>query len=144
MTLPLVAGQAAMPILPIHLPSTGGGSSSQGQETAVNAVRIFFHHVDHLSPSLQSVKELKRPVGHMVCVDQIGGYCPFRGCSHSPCTKYEDVGCPAEKHLRPVPQFQRAGAFAGLVPIARLVMERRPSPPVDDRHPADPAGPRSD
>ena len=59
-----------MQILPIHLSSIGGGSSSQGQETAVNAVRIFFHHVDHLSPSLQPVKELKRPVGHMVCVDR--------------------------------------------------------------------------
>ena len=69
MALPLVAGQAAMQILPIHLPSTGG-SSSQGQETAVNAGRIFFHHVDHLSPSLQAVKELKRPVGHMVCADR--------------------------------------------------------------------------
>ena len=30
----------------------------------------FFRHVDHLSPSLQPVKELKRPVGHMVCVDR--------------------------------------------------------------------------
>ena len=70
MALPLVAGQAAMQILPIHLSSIGGGSSSQGQETAVNAVRIFFHHVDHLSPSLQPVKEVKRPVGHMVCVDR--------------------------------------------------------------------------
>ena len=70
MTLPLVAGQAAMQILPLHLPSTGGGSNSQGQETAVNAGRIFFHHVDHLSPSLQAVKKLKRPVGHMVCTDR--------------------------------------------------------------------------
>ena len=69
MALPLVAGQAAMQILPIHLPSTGSGSS-QGQETAVNAGRIFFHHVDHLSPSLQAVKELKRPVGDMVCADR--------------------------------------------------------------------------
>ena len=42
MALPLIAGQAAMQILPIHLPSTGG-SSSQGQETAVNAGRIFFN-----------------------------------------------------------------------------------------------------
>ena len=70
MALPLVAGQAAIQILPIHLPSTGGGSSSQVQETAVNAGRIFFHHVDHLSPSLQAVKKLKRPVGHMVCTDR--------------------------------------------------------------------------
>ena len=141
---PLVAGKAAKHILAIHLPSTGGGPSSQGQETADNAVGIFFpprRPPESVSSARQGVETargshgLRRPVG---------GCCPFRGCSHSPCTKYEDVGCPAEKHLRPVPQFQRAGAFAGLVPIARLVMERRPSPPVDDRHPADPAGPRSD
>ena len=39
---PLVAGKAAKHILAIHLPSTGGGPSSQGQETADNAVGIFF------------------------------------------------------------------------------------------------------
>lgn len=61
MALPL-AGQA-MQILPL-LP--GSGSLQGGSE----ADRIFFHHVDHLSPSLQAVKELKRPVGHMVGADR--------------------------------------------------------------------------
>ena len=61
MALPL-AGQA-MQILPL-LPGSG---SHQGSS---DADRIFFHHVDHLSPSLQAIKELKRPVGHMVSADR--------------------------------------------------------------------------
>jgi hypothetical protein len=63
MALPLT-GQAAMQILPL-LPSESGFHSS-GSGGSGAAAEAFFHHVDHLSPSLQAVKELKRPVGHMI------------------------------------------------------------------------------
>lgn len=72
MALPL-AGQAIGQMLPISLPGSGagGGSShSGGGGSDAEGDRIFFHHVDHLSPSLQPVKELKRPVGHMVGLDR--------------------------------------------------------------------------
>ena len=54
MALPL-AGQAAMQILPL-LPSASGFHSS-GSGGSGAAAEAFFHHVDHLSPSLQAVKE---------------------------------------------------------------------------------------
>lgn len=59
MALPLT-GQSIHLLMP-----TGAGSV-----TAEAADRLFFHHVDHLSPSLQPVKELKRPVGHMIGLDK--------------------------------------------------------------------------
>jgi hypothetical protein len=55
MALPL-AGQAAMQILPLLLSASGFHSSGSGGSGA--AAEAFFHHVDHLSPSLQAVKEL--------------------------------------------------------------------------------------
>ena len=63
MALPLT-GQAAMQIL-LLLPSASGFHSS-GSSGSGAATEAFFHHVDHLNPSLQAVKELKRPVGHMI------------------------------------------------------------------------------
>jgi hypothetical protein len=54
MALPL-AGQAAMQIL-LLLPSASGFHSS-GSGGSGAAAEAFFHHVDHLSPSLQAVKE---------------------------------------------------------------------------------------
>lgn len=63
MALPL-AGQAAMQILPL-LPSASGFHSTGSAGSGASG-EAFFHHVDHLSPSLQAIKELKRPVGHMI------------------------------------------------------------------------------
>ena len=59
--IPLPLGQGVIPLpTPSALVPTGSDSKD----------RLFFHHVDHLSPSLQSVKELKRPVGHIICTDR--------------------------------------------------------------------------
>ena len=55
-TLPLAQGLIPLP----------GASSNVVPSDA----KLFFHHVDHLSPSLQAIKELKRPVGHIVCTDR--------------------------------------------------------------------------
>ena len=65
----------------------------------MNAGRIFFHHVDHLSPSLQAVKELKRPVGHMVCADRsvVGVH---RGEQVSPSAQFQPLNTPGNPHLR--------------------------------------------
>uniref|UniRef100_A0A3P9L505 WD repeat and FYVE domain containing 3 n=1 Tax=Oryzias latipes TaxID=8090 RepID=A0A3P9L505_ORYLA len=35
-----------------------------------NSDKIFFHHLDNLRPSLAPVKELKEPVGQIVCTDK--------------------------------------------------------------------------
>ncbi|XP_032825005.2 WD repeat and FYVE domain-containing protein 3 isoform X1 [Petromyzon marinus] len=43
-------------------PTAGGGSGVPD--------RLFFHHLDNLKPSLAPVKELKEPVGHIVCTDK--------------------------------------------------------------------------
>lgn len=59
--IPLPLGQGLIP-LPV--------ASSLGPTGSDNRDKLFFHHVDHLSPSLQAIKELKRPVGHIVCTDR--------------------------------------------------------------------------
>ena len=76
-----LAGQAAIHQMLPMLPGGGGGSVSPSSAVAalpttlastgvasdyVDRQRLFFHHVDHLSPSLQAIKELKRPVGQMI------------------------------------------------------------------------------
>ncbi|KAG7490175.1 hypothetical protein JOB18_029475 [Solea senegalensis] len=37
---------------------------------SANSDKIFFHHLDNLRPSLTPVKELKEPVGQIVCTDK--------------------------------------------------------------------------
>ncbi|KAM9447222.1 WD repeat and FYVE domain-containing protein 3 isoform 4-T5 [Clarias gariepinus] len=43
-----------------------------GMAASVNSTadKIFFHHLDNLRPSLAPVKELKEPVGQIVCTDK--------------------------------------------------------------------------
>uniref|UniRef100_H3DD36 WD repeat and FYVE domain containing 3 n=1 Tax=Tetraodon nigroviridis TaxID=99883 RepID=H3DD36_TETNG len=49
-------------------------SKTNGDVTSVppssNSDKIFFHHLDNLRPSLAPVKELKEPVGQIVCTDK--------------------------------------------------------------------------
>ena len=55
----------ALPLAQGLIPLAGAGSTALGPDA-----KLFFHHVDHLSPSLQPIKELKRAVGHIVCSDR--------------------------------------------------------------------------
>ncbi|CAL9708759.1 unnamed protein product [Knipowitschia caucasica] len=49
-------------------------SKANGEVASVppssNSDKIFFHHLDNLRPSLAPVKELKEPVGQIVCTDK--------------------------------------------------------------------------
>ncbi|CAG5919009.1 unnamed protein product [Menidia menidia] len=49
-------------------------SKANGEVTGIpqnsNSDKIFFHHLDNLRPSLAPVKELKEPVGQIVCTDK--------------------------------------------------------------------------
>ncbi|KAL0979906.1 hypothetical protein UPYG_G00191390 [Umbra pygmaea] len=44
----------------------GGGPASLSSSTD----KIFFHHLDNLRPSLAPVKELKEPIGQIICTDK--------------------------------------------------------------------------
>ncbi|XP_068089612.1 WD repeat and FYVE domain-containing protein 3 isoform X2 [Hyperolius riggenbachi] len=47
-----------------------GDSSSVSMPLGSACDKIFFHHLDNLRPSLAPVKELKEPVGQIVCTDK--------------------------------------------------------------------------
>ncbi|XP_072479069.1 WD repeat and FYVE domain-containing protein 3 isoform X9 [Notamacropus eugenii] len=47
-----------------------GDSSGASVPLGSASDKIFFHHLDNLRPSLAPVKELKEPVGHIVCTDK--------------------------------------------------------------------------
>ncbi|KAM6959381.1 WD repeat and FYVE domain-containing protein 3 [Aplochiton taeniatus] len=56
-----------------HPPKRGLSKSNGelvGMSTSLSADKIFFHHLDNLRPSLTPVKELKEPVGQIVCTDK--------------------------------------------------------------------------
>ncbi|XP_041955873.1 WD repeat and FYVE domain-containing protein 3 isoform X3 [Alosa sapidissima] len=47
-----------------------GEPASVPASLSANTDKIFFHHLDNLRPSLAPVKELKDPVGQIVCTDK--------------------------------------------------------------------------
>ncbi|KAJ8285363.1 hypothetical protein GJAV_G00025980 [Gymnothorax javanicus] len=49
--------------------SSGDGPGAPASATSASD-KIFFHHLDNLRPSLAPVKELKEPVGQIVCTDK--------------------------------------------------------------------------
>jgi len=44
------------------------GSAVSSQGSSVSGEKLFFHHVDHLRPTMTPIKELKGPVGKPECI----------------------------------------------------------------------------